>query len=189
MKNKKRNYVIVVLVVLLLALEVGYAAFSDTLTISGTANAKGTFDMEFTSATIDTATAKGINTTESTAEISQDKNTVTVVVKDLAYPGAGTNVTVVAKNAGTVPAKLNGLTFTGLNDNADIKVTFPDGLVENEVVQPGGTCTITFSVKWDKESKLTTEKTIEFTAKLDYVQETEEFTGTPNHSDANANAL
>ena len=46
MKNKKRNYVIVVLVVLLLALAVGYAAFSDTLTISGTANAKGTFDME-----------------------------------------------------------------------------------------------------------------------------------------------
>ena len=96
MKNKKRNYVIVVLVVLLLALAVGYAAFSDTLTISGTANAKGTFDMEFTSATIDTATAKGINTTESTATISTDKNTVTVVVKDLAYPGAGTNVTAVS---------------------------------------------------------------------------------------------
>lgn len=184
MKNKKRNYVIVVLVVLLLALAVGYAAFSDTLNITGTANAKGTFNMEFTSATINTDSAKGINAAGSSAAISDDKNTVTVVVKDLAYPGAGTNVTVVAKNAGTVPAKLNGLTFTGLNDT-DIKVTFPDGLVKNEVVQPGGTCTITFSVKWDKESKLTTEKTIEFTAKLDYVQETEEFTGTPAHSDAN----
>ena len=184
MKNKKRNYVIVVLVVLLLALAVGYAAFSDTLNITGTANAKGTFNMEFTSATINTDSAKGINAAGSSATISDDKNTVTVVVKDLAYPGAGTNVTVVAKNAGTVPAKLNGLSFTGLDDT-DIKVTFPEGLVANEVVQPGGTCTITFSVKWDKESKLTTEKTIEFTAKLDYVQETEEFTGTPNHSDAN----
>ena len=185
MKNKKRNYVIVVLVVLLLALAVGYAAFSDTLNITGTANAKGTFNMEFTSATINTDSAKGINVAGSSATISDDKNTVTVVVKDLAYPGAGTNVTVVAKNAGTVPAKLNGLSFTGLDD-ADIKVTFPDGLVENEVVQPGGTCTITFSVKCDKESKLTTEKSSTFTAKLDYVQETEEFSGTPNHSDANA---
>lgn len=184
MKNKKRNYVIVVLVVLLLALAVGYAAFSETLNITGTANAKGTFDMEFTSAAIDTATAKGIDTVGSSAVISADKNTVTVVVKDLAYPGAGTNVTVVAKNAGTVPAKLNGLTFTGLDDT-DIKVTFPDGLVENEIVQPGGTCTITFSVKWDTKSTLGTEKSINFTAKLDYVQETTEFTGTPAHSDAN----
>lgn len=184
MKNKKRNYVIVVLVVLLLALAVGYAAFSDTLNITGTANAKGTFNMEFTEATIDTDTAKGIDTAGSSAVISPDKNTVTVVVKDLAYPGAGTNVTVVAKNVGTVPAKLNGLSFTGLDD-ADIKVTFPEGLVANEVVQPGGTCTITFSVKWDKESRLTTNKSLTFTAKLDYVQETEEFTGTPNHSDAN----
>ena len=59
MKNKKRNYVIVVLVVLLLALAVGYAAFSDTLNITGTANAKGTFNMEFTSAEINTDSAKG----------------------------------------------------------------------------------------------------------------------------------
>ena len=184
MKSKKRNYVIVVLVVLLLALAVGYAAFSDTLNITGTANAKGTFNMEFTSATIDTATAKGIDTAGSSAVISTDKNTVTVVVKDLAYPGAGTNVTVVAKNAGTVPAKLNGLTFEGIDDT-DIKVTFPDGLVENEVVQPGGTCTITFSVKWATTSELITEKSLNFTAELDYVQETTEFTGTPAHSDAN----
>lgn len=183
MKNKKRNYVIVVLVILLLALAVGYAAFSDELNIAGTANAKGTFDMEFSSATIDTTTAKGIDTTGSSATISQDKNTVTVVVKDLAYPGAGTNVTVVAKNAGTVPAKLNGLTFTGIEDS-DIKVTFPEGLATGEVIQPGATCTITFSVKWDKTSTLSTEKTLNFTAKLDYVQETTEFTGTTSHTDA-----
>ena len=178
MKNKKRNYVIVVLVVLLLALAVGYAAFSDTLTISGTANAKGTFDMEFTSATIDTATAKGINTTESTATISTDKNTVTVVVKDLAYPGAGTNVTVVAKNAGTVPAKLKGLKFTG-NEDPDIKITFPVG----EVVEAGKTCSITFSVKWDENSTIAT-KDLTFSAELEYEQSTDAFTGTPAHTDA-----
>lgn len=182
MKNKKRNYVIVVLVVLLLALAVGYAAFSDTLTISGTANAKGTFDMQFTSATIDTATAKGINTTESSATISTDKNTVTVVVKDLAYPGAGTNVTVVAKNAGTVPAKLKGLKFTG-NEDPDIKITFPEGLAVGEVVEAGKTCSITFSVKWDENSTIAT-KDLTFSAELEYEQSTDVFTGTPAHTDA-----
>ena len=44
--NSKKNYFIVMLIVLLLALAVGYAAFSDTLTISGTANASGTFDLQ-----------------------------------------------------------------------------------------------------------------------------------------------
>lgn len=181
MKSKKRNYVIVALLVLLLALAVGYAAFSDTLNISGTANAKGTFDMEFTSATIDTATAEGIDKTNSTATISTDKNTVTVDVKDLAYPGAGTNVTVVAKNVGTVPAKLNGLNFTGIDDE-DIEVTFPSGLATGEKLQPNDTCTITFSVKWKTDSDLKTEKTVNFTATLDYEQDTTEFTGTASHS-------
>lgn len=181
MKNKKRNYVIVVLVVLLLALAVGYAAFSDTLTISGTANAKGTFDMEFTSATIDTATAEGIDKDNSTATISADKNTVTVTVKDLAYPGAGTNVTVVAKNVGTIPAKLKTLNFTGLDD-ADIEVKFPDGLAVGEKIEPNGTCTITFSVKWKTDSDLKTEKTVNFNATLEYEQDTTEFTGTPSHT-------
>lgn len=183
MKSKKRNYLIVALIVLLLALAIGYAAFSDTLNIAGTANAKGTFDMEFTSATIDTATAKGIDTDGSTAVVSADKNTVTVNVKDLAYPGAGTNVTVVAKNAGTVPAKLTGLNFTGIDD-ADIEVTFPEGLAVNEVVQPQATCTITFSVKWKTASELKTDKSISFSAKLDYSQETTEFNETQTHTDA-----
>ena len=182
MKTKKRNYLIIALIVLLLALAIGYAAFSDSLTISGTANAKGTFDMEFISAKIDTETAKGINTTDSTATISTDKNTVTVNIADLSYPGAGTNVTVVAQNKGTVPATLNGLTFEGVDDE-DIEVSFPDGLATDEVVQPNGTCTITFSVKWKTTSKVT-EKSLSFSAKLDYAHDAAEFTGTPSHQDA-----
>ena len=43
--NKK--LVLIVLLVLLLAVAIGYAAFSDTLTISGTANVKGAFDLQF----------------------------------------------------------------------------------------------------------------------------------------------
>lgn len=187
MKKSKRNYLIIALIVLLLCLAVGYAAFSDTLTISGTANAKGTFDMQIASATIDTATAKGINTTTSSATISEDKNSVNVNIKDLAYPGAGTNVTVIVKNNGTVPAKLTGLTFEGVDD-PDIQVAFPTSLATGEVVQAGATCQITFSVKWKLDSTLeltdSTEKSISFSAKLDYTQDTTAFEGTASHTDA-----
>ena len=41
MRKTKRNYLIVALIIILLSLTIGYAAFSDVLTISGTANAKG----------------------------------------------------------------------------------------------------------------------------------------------------
>ena len=62
--NKK--YLILLLVVFLLALAIGYAAFSDTLTISGTANAKGTFDLEFQNATVDSAVGCDSTATKAT---------------------------------------------------------------------------------------------------------------------------
>ena len=51
-KTNRKKLIISVLIILILALGVGYTAFSDTLTISGTANAKGTFNLEFQNAEI-----------------------------------------------------------------------------------------------------------------------------------------
>lgn len=182
MKKTKRNYVVIALVIILLTLAIGYAAFSDTLTISGTANAKGTFDMSFESASIDLDTAKGIDKTNSSAKVNaSDSNKLDVVIKDLAYPGAGASVTAVIKNNGTVDAKLTGLNFTGNNDT-DIEISYPTDLVEGEIVPAKGTCTVTFTVKWKTNSTLTTEKSLDFSAVLEYEQSTIEFTGTPAHN-------
>ena len=79
--KRNKNLVIILLTILLLALAVGYAAFSDVLTISGTANAKGTFNLEFQNAEI--VTAVGVNETGTKAEILEDKNTLNVNVADL----------------------------------------------------------------------------------------------------------
>ena len=86
MKTRERNkrILIIMLIILLLALAVGYAAFSDILTISGTANAKGTFDLEFQNAEV--VKMVGVNEEETTAVISADKNTLTVKAVDLSYP-------------------------------------------------------------------------------------------------------
>jgi len=74
--NKK--ILILMLILLLLILSVGYAVFSDNLTISGTANAKGTFDLEFQNAEI--VKNIGADKEKTTVEISADKNTLTVNV-------------------------------------------------------------------------------------------------------------
>ena len=46
---KKQNIVIIAVIALVLVLAVGYALFSETLTIKGTATASANFDVEFTS--------------------------------------------------------------------------------------------------------------------------------------------
>lgn len=186
MKKTKRNYLVAVLVIILASLAIGYAAFSETLTISGTANAKGTFDMIFASASIDTANAQGIDKVNSKAEVDpSDSNVVNVVIKDLAYPGAGAAVTVVIKNNGTVDAVLKKLTLSEVDP--DIEVFYPDaatGFKEGEVVPAQGTCTVTFYVKWKTTSTYTAEKTVDFSATLDYEQYTPEFNGSTSHTNS-----
>ena len=46
---KKQNIIVVGIIAFILTVAVGYALFSETLTISGTATAEGTFDVEFRS--------------------------------------------------------------------------------------------------------------------------------------------
>ena len=181
MKKTKRNYLIVALIIILLSLTIGYAAFSDTLTISGTANAKGTFDMIFASASIDKATAQGIDKDNSSAAPDQSNpNVLNVSIKDLAYPGAGTNVTAVIKNNGTVDAILKSLTPSEIDP--DIEVGYPDGLKVGEIVPSGKTCEITFYVKWKATSQLANEKSVDFSLTLDYEQYTPEFTESTSYS-------
>jgi len=182
-KTKTKNYLAVVLVVLLLGLSIGYAAFSDSVKISGTANTNGTFNLEFKSAKLDSYAGVATDVLEPTSAthiaISEDKNTADVVVKDLQYPGAGAQFTVVIKNSGTIPAKLTGITPVGVDDE-DIIVTFPE-MEEGEKIAPQGECSITFTVQWDEQSENQTPKELDFSLQLDYEQDTTLFQGTVDH--------
>lgn len=196
MKNsnkKSKKYLIILLVVFLLALAIGYAAFTDILTIDGTANAKGSFDLIFASAEV---TEKvGVNETETTASISTDQDTLTVTVKDIAYPGAGATITAQIENVGTIPAKIKSVTPTDITGDSIIKIEGLDAITTaHETIPAGGTCEITFTVQWDPES--TTELTaaelaseegheLSFDLEIEYEQDTDaNLTGTPAHTDA-----
>ena len=184
--NKK--YLIILLVVFLLALAVGYAAFTDTLTISGTANANGTFDVEFQNAVVDSTV--GCNATETTATIAADKDTLNVVVKDLAYPGAGAQFTVDIVNVGTIPAKVTAVTPTNIEGSTNIKISGLDAITtDHKTLAAGEKCTLTFTVEWDANStaELTEEEKagISFGLDIEYSQDTTDlFQGTPSHTDA-----
>ncbi len=185
-KKTSKNSLIILLIVLLLALSVGYAAFSDTLHITGTANIKaGKFDLEFTSVTTDSAI--GCDTTATKGEISADKNTLTVTVKDLAYPGAGAQFTAVIKNVGSLPAKVTKVTPTNITGSGNIKISGLETInTSHPTIEPNGTCTVTFYVQVDPAATSITDESVSFNLDIEYGQDvTTPFNGTTNHVDAN----
>ena len=181
----KKSIVLVLFLVLILALAIGYAAFSDTLTITGTANANGKFDLEFTTDS-KFVSGKGIDTEGTKAVVSDDKDTLTVTVKDLAYPGAGAQFKAVIKNVGTVPAKVTNVTPTNITGKDSIKITGLDAITtEHPTIPVNGTCEVDFTVEWDINKELTNEDgdDVSFSLVIDYEQDTEAFSGSTGHSD------
>ena len=110
---KKKNMIIIGVIALILVVAVGYALFSDTLTINGSATAKGDFNMTMTCQPgLDTsiASAEDLIMNEDNGyendQCSVDNKTMTFST-DLKYPGAQRTFTVKMKNEGSIDAYLN----------------------------------------------------------------------------------
>lgn len=177
MKKSKKNYVLIALIVLLLALAVGYAAFSQNLTISGTATGTTTWEVKFVSATIN-------ETGHGDSPVVTD-NSITVNPL-LGFPGDGCTVTANIKNNGSLPAKLTKFNLTAADgttafSNSDVTIEIPtiptDG---TEVIAPGATCPVTISIKWNADSTATSVSA-PFKVNFEYTQDTTEVNVTPNH--------
>ncbi|NLC87632.1 MAG: hypothetical protein GX682_02500 [Clostridiaceae bacterium] len=174
MKKIKRNNVLIILVVLLLALAVGYAAFQQVLTVTGTASAAGTWEVKF----IDPTT---ITTGHGTATITAD-DAVTVNAT-LGFPGDGCQVTVHITNTGSIPAKLTKLELlnaTGLAAFADDDITITTPAIQGETLAAGETCEFTFAIAWNEDSTATT-KDVGFQIKFTYDQNTTPVTVDTEH--------
>ena len=191
MKKKANNkkIIIAVLIVLLLALAIGYAAFSDILTISGTANAKGTFDLEFQNAEV--VKNVGADIEKTTAVISEDKNMLTVNVADLSYPGSGVEFSVDIVNVGSIPAEVQAVTPTNTTGSEKIKVAGLDAIkTDHPKIEAGDKCNIHFTVEWpvDAGEILENESSISFGLQIEYAQSTgEAFDGNVSHTDTEKN--
>lgn len=152
-KKTNKNLVIIILLVLLLALAVGYAIFSDTLTISGTANANGSFDLQFQN--VEVVNFAGILEENIITQVSEDANNLRIQVKDLQYPGAGVEFSVDIVNVGTIPAKVEEVGIMNWGSNYYKPLVVLKGLdvitTEHPIVNPNEKCNIHFTVEWPKE--------------------------------------
>ena len=113
MKFSKENKIIIGLLALIIVLSVGYALFSETITIKGSATAKG--DFGFTT-TCDAGLSKDLEDIFGAETILQggykeeycEPNGTTVDFgATLEFPTAARAFTVTMKNTGSIPAKFN----------------------------------------------------------------------------------
>ena len=179
-KTKKKNGLFLLLLILLLSITVGYAAFAQTLYINGTANARGNFKLKFDEANLDSAVGA-----DGTVSINGEDDTLAITV-NLDYPGANAvaccmvfNLAVIkakVKNSGSIPAQLKSIDILSGDNDPDIKINYTLGEV-GDVIQPNDTKDVYITVTWDEQSSVS-DKFASFSAKLNYEQYTVNNTNT-----------
>ena len=125
----KQNKIIVGVVALILALTIGYAVFTQSLNISGTAKAQGNLDIVFSE--VGEISPHGTNTP--TATITENGRKLELSEITLDYPTAYVDIPVTIINNGTVDGILESITVENLETD-DIKVTI-NGIENNQVVK------------------------------------------------------
>ena len=183
----KQNKIIVGVVALILALTVGYAIFSQSLNINGTAKASANFGLIFEESTKD-PTCKGYSGGEKckmadVAEILEDGRTLKISIDKLLYPTAYVKIPVLVKNVGTVDAVLESIQITepetsdivvkySIIEN-DTKYSMVDGKVENgTIIKPGddNRKEIEVEISWNKDSETSEPIEVNFNMTMNYKQ-------------------
>ena len=161
---KYANTIIIgALLIILLVMSVGYAAFAAQLQLNGTATIQGEWDVEITK--IEATNVVG------TAEAGVPTNTKTTATFDatLKAPADAVTYTVTIENKGTIDAKLDKATYTEQTDGspAIIYTTTDPG----QTLAAGAKTTATVTATYDSsvtEVPQITSKTI--TGLFNYVQ-------------------
>lgn len=181
-KSQKKNYVVVALLVVLLFLAIGYAAFSEVLTVSGTATGTGTWNVHFG----DTATLNPSG--YGTPVVDVENNTITVDDLKLGYPGDGCTLAFSIVNEGNLPAKLTSLEILNSDGTAfsseDITITAPS--IEGETLAANQSCPVTIAIAWDADSEAT-NVTASFKVQFTYDQDASAVTVNAVHGTHTAN--
>lgn len=158
--TKKRNIVIGV-VALLLVVSVGYALFSDTLNINGSAKAQGDFKMEILNASI----TSEVGSSGAIANVINDGKALEINVPRLEYPGAYVEVTYKIKNSGTIPAIFDNYNISGETDRIKTSFSF-----KNYFYDVNDERNETIRIYWDENNNTETEENTTIVLNLNFLQ-------------------
>lgn len=176
--EKKKNLVIIVLLIAIVLMSVGYAALAQVLTINGTAKLQANWDVEITNIAFDTTNS--IGATNDSATVTG--TTQATFEATLEYPGAKAIYNVTVENKGTIDAVLDSITdlsTTNAAEPTNVVYTVSGVTAGTTKLASHATNTVTVSAEWvacdtegctDEVPEENTKKTA--TINLNYVQDT-----------------
>ena len=165
MEDMHKCSIIMVLLAVVFVMAIGYAAFSQQLTINGTASIDSSWDVHIEDIAVNGTTLDGNNVS---ATVGDDKLSASFQA-ELVSPGSSVTYDVTVKNGGTLNAKLESITFTDDNNDA-IEYSYA-GITQNDVINVDGTQTFTVTVKFnDTYTSTPANKTSNLTMYLSFVQ-------------------
>ncbi len=183
-KNHTKQKFIALAVLLILAISIGYAALSTTLTINGTANiAANSWLIYFTNVQVNTGSV-----TATTAPTTSGTSTTTLTwVVYLQTPGDYYEYNVDVKNDGTIDAMIGSLSNTSLNTNQakylNYTVTYSDGATIEQYDKLDSNETVTLKVRVEYKTDLNPEDLPSEPAEITF-----EYTSNYVQADGNAKA-
>jgi len=174
-----QNIVIVVLAVAILAMSVGFAAYSQNLNINGTATfTAAKWDVHFDTETF-------VEKSEIKASSKEVGNTAITYSVTLPKPGSTYSFEVNVKNFGTIDAKLKKITLSGLTEAQKKYITYvvnyagtdytetTDGLALQLAADTHETAKVTVTVSYVAPTEATDlpqeDANVTLTAQFDYV--------------------
>ena len=171
--RKKKDILIIVMVVALVFMSTAYALLSHQLNINGTATISDSWNVKITS--IEAIASSG------TAEAGSVNNTGTVATISPVFYTVGDSVTykVIVENKGSLDAVLSSITTAVTsNDGTDApNVTYEyEGIKAEDVLESGDSVTFTVTVTYASASQtaqnpdLAEVKTVTLTGTLNYQQ-------------------
>ena len=165
MEDMHKSSIIMILLAVVFVMAAGYAAFSQQLTINGSAEISSKWDVHIEDISVNSETLDGKNISASVGD-----NTLSATFQaELVSPGSAVTYNVTVRNGGTLNAKLDSLTFTDSNNDA-IQYSYL-GISQNDVIYSGESQTFTITVKFnDQYTQMPDSTTSSVTMNLGYVQ-------------------
>ena len=163
MKNT-RNIIIGALLIVILLMAVGYSTFATQMTIEGTAEITGIWDVKITNIEVKTI-SEGCDAGE-----PQYTNTKATFYAKLQKPGDSITYAVTIQNAGTINARLSEVIFKSNDDSGSSAISYSTTTLA-ATLNAGEQTVIEITITYDSTiTEVPDVKTKTITGTIEYVQ-------------------
>ena len=166
--KKKKDILIIVMLVAVVCMSSAFAMLSQKLEVSGAGTVKGNWDVEITDLEAIATQGNG-NSLSASSDL-----TVATLVAELTQPGDSVTYNVTVENKGNIDATLESITSNatpnyGTDDNPYLIYTY-DGITSGSVLRAGEKITFAVTVQYSSETTDVAMMTVNLTTILNYVQ-------------------